>query len=69
MRLYKGKKIIYISIFFKYFYCISSNISDIPDMTDEYIDLTVYALTGLLLLMAKLAMCAISACISQTRND
>ena len=30
-------------------YCISSDFSDLPDMTDEYIDLAVYALTGLLL--------------------
>ena len=28
---------------------ISSDFSDLPDMTDEYIDLSVYALTGLLL--------------------
>ena len=31
------------------FYCISSDFSDRPHMTDEYIDLSVYALTGLLL--------------------
>ena len=34
---------------FLYFYCISSDFSDLPDMTDEYIDVSVYALTGLLL--------------------
>ena len=31
----------YFFIFFKYFYCISSDFSDLPDMTDEYIDLSV----------------------------
>ena len=35
--------------FFSFFYCISSDFSDLPDMTDEYIDLSVYALTGWLL--------------------
>ena len=37
------------AFFFRYFYCISSDFSDLPDMTDEYIDLSVYALTGWLL--------------------
>ena len=32
-----------------FLYCISSDFSDLPDMTDEYIDVSVYALTGLLL--------------------
>ena len=27
--------------FFNIFYCISSDFSDLPDMTDEYIDLSV----------------------------
>ena len=30
--------------FYLFFYCISSDFSDLPDMTDEYIDLSVYAL-------------------------
>ena len=30
--------------FVKYFNCISSDFSDLPDMTDEYIDLSVYML-------------------------
>ena len=41
-------------VFFKYFYCISSDFSDLPDMTDEYIDLSVYALTGWLLYILHL---------------
>ena len=41
-------------LFFKYFYCISSDFSDLPDMTDEYIDLSVYALTGWLLYILHL---------------
>ena len=47
----------YVSVFFlflKYFYCISSDFSDLPDMTDEYIDLSVYALTGWLLYILHL---------------
>ena len=40
--------------FFKSFYCISSDFSDLPDMTDEYIDLSVYALTGWLLYILHL---------------
>ena len=35
--------------FSQYFYSISSDFSDLPDMTDEYIDLSVYALTAWLL--------------------
>ena len=42
------------SSFYKYFYCISSDFSDLPDMTDEYIDLSVYALTGWLLYILHL---------------
>ena len=38
-----------IFFFFNICYCISSDFSDLPDMTDEYIDLSVYALTGWLL--------------------
>ena len=36
---------------FQYFNFISSDCSDLPDITDldEYIDLSLYALTGLLL--------------------
>ena len=34
---------------FLFFYCVSSDFSDLQDMTNEYIDLSVYALTGLLL--------------------
>ena len=41
--------VLFLFCFFKYLYCISSDISDLPDMTDEYIDLPVYALTGWLL--------------------
>ena len=40
---------IYIYIFFfffKYFYCISSDFSDLPDMTGEYIVLSVVYSTG-----------------------
>ena len=48
------EKTIYIYIFFKYLYCISSDFSDLPDMTDEYIDLSVYALTGWLLYIVHL---------------
>ena len=40
--------------FFNIFYCISSDLSDLPDMTDEYIDLSVYALTGWLLYILHL---------------
>ena len=50
---YKLYEYIYIYIF-KYFYCISSDFSDLPDMTDEYIDLSVYALTGWLLYILHL---------------
>ena len=32
--------------FFKYFYCISSDFSDLPDMTGEYIVLSVVYSTG-----------------------
>ena len=39
----------FFSSFFLYCICISSDFSDLPDMTDEYIDLSVYVLTGLLL--------------------
>ena len=35
--------------FLKYFYCIPSDFSDLPDMTDEYVDLAVCALTAFLL--------------------
>ena len=41
-------------VFFKYFYRISLDFSDLPDMTDEYIDLSVYALTGWLLYILHL---------------
>ena len=44
-------------IFFFFFFllnCISSDFSDLPDMTDEYIDLSVYALTGWLLYILHL---------------
>ena len=44
----------FFSFFFKYLYCISSDFSDLPDMTDEYIDLSVYALTGWLLYILHL---------------
>ena len=44
----------FLFVFFKYFYCISSDFSDLPDMTDEYIDLSVYALTGWLLYILHL---------------
>ena len=38
------------SVFLKeYFYYISSDFSGLPGMTDKYIDLSVYALTDLLL--------------------
>ena len=32
-----------------YVYCISSDFSFLPDMTEEYMDVSVYVLTGLLL--------------------
>ena len=35
------KVIITFFFFFNIFYCISSDFSDLPDMTDEYIDLSV----------------------------
>ena len=38
-----------MTFFEKYLYCISSDFSDLQDMTDEYMDLSVYALTGWLL--------------------
>ena len=41
-------------VFLNIFYCISSDFSDLPDMTDEYIDLSVYALTGWLLYILHL---------------
>ena len=42
---------IYIYIYIYIFHCIASDFSDLPDMIlpDDYIDLSVYALTGLLL--------------------
>ena len=43
------RDVLFFFFFFKYFYCVSSDFSDLPDMTDEYIDLSVYALTGWLL--------------------
>ena len=46
--------IFFFFFFFKYFYCIPSDFSDLPDMTDEYIDLSVYALTGWLLYILHL---------------
>ena len=45
---------IFSSFLKKYFYCISSDFSDLPDMTDEYIDLSVYVLTGWLLYILHL---------------
>ena len=43
----KGNAI--LSILLKIFFiCLSSDFSDLPDMTDEYIDMSVYGLTGLL---------------------
>ena len=30
--------------FYFFFYCISSDFSDLPDMTYEYIDLSVYGM-------------------------
>ena len=50
----KGLRHLTFFFFFKYFYCISSDFSDLPDMTDEYIDLSVYALTGWLLYILHL---------------
>ena len=44
----------HFNFFFKYFYCISSDFSDMTDMTDEYIDLSVYALNGWLLYILHL---------------
>ena len=44
----------FLFFFFKYFYCISSDFSDLPDMTDEHIDLSVYALTDWLLYILHL---------------
>ena len=46
---------LFFFLFFKkYFHCISSDFSDLPDMTDEYIDLSVYVLTGWLLYILHL---------------
>ena len=36
-----GHLIGFFLFFFKYFYCISSDFSDLPDMTSEYIVLSV----------------------------
>ena len=46
---FKVATILHLGLFLKIFYCISSDFSGLPDMTDEYIDLSVYALTGWLL--------------------
>ena len=55
MELHHGRGWEILLLFFKkYFYCISSDFSDLPDMTDEYIDLSVYALTGWLLYILHL---------------
>ena len=45
---------VFFLVFLKYFYCISSDFSDLPDMTDEYLDVSVYALTGWLLYILHL---------------
>ena len=38
----------YFYFFYKYFYFISSDFSDLPDMTDDYIDLSVNMISTLL---------------------
>ena len=43
----------------------SSDFSDFPDMTDEYIDLSVYALTGLLLYILYLTLYTKVKCIKK----
>ena len=53
-RLFGQKNCYYYYFFLNIFFCISSDFSDLPDMTDEYIDLSVYAPTGWLLYILHL---------------